>query len=364
MVLALMVTTISFQSAGTKGQSLFLSRPLTMRWYYPSSSISSVTPVNDIDSIYLPLTGGEIISLRIKDGQLEWKTDVGGDVLATPTIDTERLYVANEVRNVSAGRSQEPVVFLRSLSRSSGVILWFRTLPRTVRYSSNSDTSSALFNVTFGDIIIGVDKRTGTVRWSTQLSSRVITTPIFHNNLLYLALEGGELVTLKQEDGLQLRRYRTQDHITALLLADDGSIYWGNTEGYVNALAEAGGSLVLNWRKRVGAEVQSLNQTPDGLLVVSRDNSVTFLKRLNGKRLWKRHLPDRIAVQPLVKDGSALFAPLGEDVCVILSLRDGRQVNTLSLGNDNSVVASPIIADDYLLVPTRLGLLAFTTSGQ
>jgi outer membrane protein assembly factor BamB len=363
IALALTATIIPLRQLPLKGQSLLLSRPLTLRWDYPSSSISSVTPAKDVDATYLPLTGGEIVSLRIKDGQLVWKTDVGGDVLVTPTADSERLYVANEVRDEPADRSKARLVYIRSISRSSGVILWFHSLPQTVRHVHNSD-ASALFTITSDSVVIGVDKSTGAVRWSSQLSSRIVTAPIFHNHLLYLALEDGEVVTLRQEDGLPISRYRTRDHITTLLLAADAPLYSGTAEGYVNALSETAGSLTSSWRKRVGAEIQSINLTLDGLLVVSRDNSVTFLKRQTGKRLWKRHLPDRLAVQPLLVGDAALFAPLGEDACIVLSLRDGKQVNTLYLGKNNSVVASPIVADDYLLVPTRLGLLAFTNSGQ
>jgi outer membrane protein assembly factor BamB len=176
-------------------------------------------------------------------------------------------------------------------------------------------------------------------------------------------LEDGEIVALRQEDGIPLRRYRTQGHITAALLTPDGSIYLGTAEGYVNSLTEAGDTFRLNWRKHVGTEIKSLVQTSQGLLSVSRDNSVTFLKRLDGKRLWKRHLTDRLAAQPLLQEDAGLFAPVGESVCIILSLRDGKQVNTLYLGENNSLIAMPIIAGRYLLVPTRLGLLAFTASG-
>jgi hypothetical protein len=112
----------------------------------------------------------------------------------------------------------------------------------------------------------------------------------------------------------------------------------------------------------MGNEIQSLGQTSQGLLVVSRDNSITFLKRQGGKRLWKRHLTDRLAAQPLLQEDAGLFAPVGEEICIVLSLRDGKQINTLDLGKNNSLIASPVIAENYLLVPTKLGLIAFTAS--
>lgn len=333
-----------------------------MRWHYPSSSLSSTSPVSDFETAYLPLTGGEIVALRIKDGQLMWKTDVGGEVAIESSINKESLYVANEVQDAPGEGSKEPGFFLRSLSSSSGVVRWLHELPQAAQHISNSD-ASVLFVVSLNSLIMSVDKKTGQVKWSSHQSSQIVGAPIYHNNSLYLALEDGEIVALRQEDGVPSGRYRTPSHVAAALLNPDGSIYLGTAEGYVTALADAGDTFRINWRKRVGTGIQSLRQTSQGLLVVSRDNSVTFLKRQNGKRLWKRHLPDRLAAQPLLQEDAGLFAPVGENVCIVLSLRDGKQVNTLYLGENNSLTATPLIAGDYLLVPTRLGLLAFTASG-
>jgi outer membrane protein assembly factor BamB len=343
-----------------EARPLLLDCPLTLKWSFPSDAISSVPPLKDADSLYLPLVGGEIVSLRIRDGQLVWKTDVGGDVLLTPSGDEERLYVASEVQD-AAGLSKVSAAFLRSISRSSGVVLWFNALPRKVQHTYDSRASS-MFLATLGDVVIGVDKNTGAVKWSSQLPAQIATAPVFNNERLYVPLDDGELLILKAEDGMPSRRYRTRGRIAALSLATDGVIYWATSEGYVNALTEADGSLISVWRKRVGAEIQSLGQTEEGLLIVSRDNSVAYLKRQNGKRLWKRRLPDRLAAQPVVHEGYALFAPLGEDTCIVLSLRDGRQVNTLYLGANNSALASPVVVDDFLFVPTKLGLLAFAAS--
>lgn len=356
--------TLLLSPARVAGQPLLLDRPLTMRWYYPSSTISSIAPVQDSDAIYLPLVGGEIVSLRTKDGQLVWKTDVGGDVLLTPTADADRLYVASEARSEArgdGGEAKETAFFLRSISRSSGVVLWFQALPRAIQHTFDSH-ASPLLAATMGDIVIGVDKSAGTFKWSSHLPSRIVGQPILNNGQLYLALDDSEIIILKLEDGQTLRRYRMQDHVTAFSSVGDGMIYWATSEGYVNASAATQDVLTPSWRKHVGAEIQSLSQTADGLLVIARDNSVTYLKRQNGKRVWKRRLPDRLATQPVLHAGSALFTPLGEDACIVLSLRDGKQVNTLYLGANNSVVASPVISDDYLLIPTKLGLLAFTAS--
>ena len=65
---------------------------------------------------------------------------------------------------------------------------------------------------------------------------------------------------------------------------------------------------------------------------------------------------------PLVDARNALFAPLGGDACIVLSLRDGKQVNTLPVGEDGNTSATPLVAGNLLLIPTRQGLVAFAPS--
>jgi hypothetical protein len=71
----------------------------------------------------------------------------------------------------------------------------------------------------------------------------------------------------------------------------------------------------------------------------------------------------------MATDG-ALFTPLSGDAGVVLDLRDGKQLNTLPVGEDNNTAASPVAVGGVLLVTTRRGLMAFsrpntsTQSGQ
>jgi hypothetical protein len=362
LITAIIVAITLSLSPSINGQTLQLSQPLTLQWTFRSDDISSIGPMADKQSVYLPLTGGAVVSLRTIDGQLDWKTDVGGDILSSLTVDSASVYVASRIEEERGVGATESSVFLRSLSRSSGVILWLRPIPQIIQHTSNSLLGSKLLAVTLENIIIGVDKGTGLIRWSNQLPSRITTAPIFDRETIYLAQEKGNVTVLNYKDGTVARHYQTRLDITSLILGPGGIIFTGTSEGYVNAFSAIEGSLSLNWRKRLSAAIQSLSPTPEGILVVTRDNSVTFLKWQNGKRLWKRRLADRLAAPPTLSEGASLFAPLGEDACTVLSLRDGKEINTLYLGKNNSVVASPLIAGNLLLVPTKHGLLAYTTS--
>jgi len=67
--------------------AISLSQPLTVRWRYASEGMLNLTPANDRERIYLPLAGGTIVSLQATDGQLYWKSEIGGEFSASPAAD-------------------------------------------------------------------------------------------------------------------------------------------------------------------------------------------------------------------------------------------------------------------------------------
>ena len=135
-------------------------------------------------------------------------------------------------------------------------------------------------------------------------------------------------------------------------------MYFGSGDAYVYAVREGDGRFL--WRARTGAAVQSVARAGEGLLVASLDNFVYLLSLNRGSRLWKRQLPGRISSQPLTATDGALFVPLSSDSGIVLALRDGNQENTLPIGEDNSIGASPVSVGDVVLVTTIHGLLAFS----
>jgi hypothetical protein len=79
-VLLLIVTSLGFAQRrnGASGNRLSLSQPLTVRWRYDSNLTLNLTPAFDAERVYLPLAGGMIVSLKAADGQLYWRSDIGG----------------------------------------------------------------------------------------------------------------------------------------------------------------------------------------------------------------------------------------------------------------------------------------------
>src|SRR5215475_11851349 len=111
--------------ANAKAQ-VALSQPLTIRWRYDSNLTLNLTPAFDQERIYLPLAGGIIVSLRARDGQLYCRSEMGGELSASPVADERAVYVASEIGQ-GTGKTEAGVRratgTLRALGREGGVTL-------------------------------------------------------------------------------------------------------------------------------------------------------------------------------------------------------------------------------------------------
>lgn len=336
-----------------------LSQPLTVKWLYASELTINLTPTTDGERIYLPLAAGLLVSLRAADGQLLWKADLGGELSSSPIADESAVYVASEAVG-EQGNAPRAIGALRALGREGGITLWMRTLPMPVRGSLIANEIN-LFGGSTDGRIYAVRKKTGDISWITQHSAPFASHPVIYGPNLYIGSNDGSLFCLNHSTGKVLWRYRTRGAIRGRAVVVDGIVYFGSADGYVYAVREADGRL--RWRRRTGAGVQTVAFAENGLLVASLDNFVYLLSFKEGDRLWKRLLAGRIAAEPLTSPDGVLFTPLSSSSGVVLDLRDGKQLNSLPFGEDNSLAASPIAAGKVLFVTTRQGLLAFSRPG-
>lgn len=345
------------QVAQEKRPQIALSQPLTVRWLYPSDFTTNLTPAASDGHLYIPLSSGVLISLNASDGQLIWKTDIGGELSSSPVADERGVYVASETGGGSRLPSRANGA-LRALGREGGITLWMRTLPMPIQGSLVANEVNLYGGASDGRVY-AIKKRTGDIAWVMQHSGSFSSQPSLFESKLYIGSDDGFLFSLDQYTGKINWRYRTRGPIRGKIVVAAGIVYFGSTDGYVYALRETDGHL--RWRRRTGASVQTVGNAQSGLLAVSLDNFVYCFSYGNGDRLWKRQLAGRISAEPLTADDGALFTSLSSSIGVVLDLHDGKQINSLPLGEDNNITtASPVVVGQLVLITTRHGLIAFS----
>jgi eukaryotic-like serine/threonine-protein kinase len=360
LVLILILANINVSVAGFFRESappkFSLAQALTVRWRYASSATLNLTPAADTERIYLPLAAGTIVSLGASDGQLYWKSDVGGEFSASPAADAKALYVASEATG-AGGENHPGKGSLRALGREAGVTIWLQTLPLPLRGGLAMSTDRIFAGASDGGFY-SFDKATGNIVWTVQIGTALNCTPVLSKQGLYVGAEDGTLFSLEAGTGKVRWLYHTGGPVRGPVAVNDDTVYFGSGDGYVYAVSEADGHL--RWRTRTGAGVQAVTAVHRGLLVASFDNFVYLLSFARGKSLWKRQLPGRISAQPVTAEDGALFTPLASDAGVVLTLRDGKQVNSLPTGDGANTAAAPIIVGETVFLTTDQGLVAFS----
>ncbi|HET6893009.1 MAG TPA: PQQ-binding-like beta-propeller repeat protein [Pyrinomonadaceae bacterium] len=340
-----------------------LSQPLTIRWRYDSNLTLNLTPAFDQERIYLPLAGGMIVSLRARDGQLYWRSEMGGELSASPVADEHAVYVASEI-GPAAGKTEAGVRratgTLRALGREGGVTLWMRTLAMPLRGSLSLSGQRLIAGGSDGRLY-AFNKETGGMLWSSFLGGSFNSQPVASGERVYAGDEDGNLIAVQETTGKLIWRYRTKGPIRGRVALANGTVYFGSGDGYLYAVNSATGRLL--WRKRTGAGVEAVTLIDQGLLVASLDNFV-YRYSLNGRRVWKRQLPGRISAQPLTAEDGVLFTPLSSPAGVVLGPKDGKQVNSLPTGEEITTSAAPIAVGDAVLLTTEHGFLAFAQPKQ
>ncbi|HZI61806.1 MAG TPA: PQQ-binding-like beta-propeller repeat protein [Pyrinomonadaceae bacterium] len=356
MVLVCLLFALSaiFTLRATADSGVLLSEPLTVRWRYQSNTTLNLTPAFDKERIYLPLAGGTIVALTARDGQLYWRSDMGGELSASPVADDSAIYVASETTGAPT-EPRRPGGALRALSREGGVTQWMTPLITPVKgaialgggkvFAGGSDGRAYAF-----------DKHTGGVLWSIPFASPFAGQPVLKSGRVYFGSEDGSLLALEESTGRLLWRFRTKGPVRGPVAVDRENVYFGSGDGYVYAVSADRARL--KWRKRTGAGVEAVTLTGNMLLASSLDN-FAYLLNDKGAMLWKKQLPGRISSQPLTVAEAALFTPLSSTSAVVLSLKDGKQVNSLPTEEELTSSASPILVGDAVIVTTEHGLLAF-----
>src|SRR5258705_515279 len=338
----------------TASDPVDFSQPLTIRWRYESNSTLNLTPAFDDERIYLPLASGTLVSLMGASGQLNWRSEMGGELSASPVADQRGVYVASETGKPDSG-ARRATGALRLLGREGGVTQWMRTLAMPLRGALTLGNGKIFGGGSDGKVF-AFDSANGEARWAYDYGATFNSQPVVCGKHVYLGSEDGNLLVLDEETGKLLWHYRTKGAIRGAVANGNDIVYFGSGDGYVYAVNATNGRLL--WRKRTGAGVEAVVRTSEELLVASLDNFV-YKYSLTGARLWKRRLPGRISSQPLVTHLGALFMPFSSSAAVVLELRDGRQINLLPTGEEIATSASPIAVGAVVLLTTEHGLLAF-----
>ena len=221
-----------------------------------------------------------------------------------PALVNNRLYVADKSGDVNA------------LDAKTGKVVWShkRSGPNGTGRQP-ADVTAPLFADGYVIIafehgeVIALEPDKGKLAWTTQLSSRLESSPIEIDGRVYLGSDSGDLWALDLKTGRADSVFTAEGSIKASPSYDAGKVYVGDYAGHIHAVdADSGKALWSADSTTTSAGgsggFYSSPSIADGRVYAARDDGVVFAFDADtGKYLWNFTAGGRIYGSPAVAPG-------------------------------------------------------------
>ncbi len=313
-------------------------------------NIEDVASDNELN-LYLITSNGLMQSVNSKNFKSNWEIDLGSKVISNTVIGEKSVYIASKSVEVATG------TVLRSVSKLTGVTLWQISIEATDEiYLSRNDQILFVFSPIY---IISIDIKNGQRNWkilqnsSMNLLSKNGLVDILEKN----EKENIEIAILRKREIFELNRVDNQT-VTEVLESKNSFII-GDKLGNIYSLSKSGTKKF--WNRKTGGEITSISYIYDNkVLISSLDNFLYLFSIGDGSLIWKRRLPYRITIKPLIKGSIALIVSSGSQTLFLIDLQKGKTVNQISLTGTSYFAGNVLMINEFIVIETNGGIIAFS----
>lgn len=263
----------------------------------------------------MPATfGADAPTASITGPAVAWKFDTGKEVLASPVLADGVLYCGSTSYAFYA------------IDAATGSLVW--KVDAKFPVSAKAAVAGDIVCFECGNILTGVDRKTGTARWefvarpfrpiaSMDLTDYHRSSPVIADNVAYFGDDWGNLNGVDVRDGKLVFQYTTptQRPIRATPAVHNGVVFFGDWEGEVYAASIADRKLVwqhaLQDRRPYYGAIVSEFVVHDGLVYFGSQHDVFApLDVATGQPAWTFVEPKHtyLPATPLLHEGRAIIA--------------------------------------------------------
>ncbi len=187
----------------------------------------------------------------------------------------------------------------------------------------------------------------GTVLWTTEVDSGVLSSPVVTGGRVYVGTMAGEVLCLNAYSGSVQWSYDTGMAVESSPAVLDGRVYIGSDDRHVYCLDADDGTLI--WRYETGGEVKSSPAVVDGRLYVgSNDFKVYCLDAEDGTEMWNFSTGGYVYSSPAVSGGRVYFGSC-DGIVYCVRIGNGDEVWTFEA---EYIPAAPALWRDLVILGT------------
>jgi outer membrane protein assembly factor BamB len=278
-------------------------------------------------------------------GKTTWKFKADQQILTSPAVDAEAVYIANSLGEVFA------------VSQVSGSVVWKTELKETVSHASPLLSDNLLLIGTEKGRLVALDKTSGQVQWEFKGTGRIDATPVLDskNGMVYLATRDGKLFGVSLANGEKRFEETVSAAVAGSLWVYDKTLFYGDASGKCVAL-----DLDTHETRWVfqgkGSVLGSPVVSQDGAYFATSQGALYALETQTGQPKWTYITPggESLYAVPAVYRDTVFIADTG-GVITALSAKDGKLKWLQHF--DGVFMSSPSIVDDVLYITSGRGSL-------
>ncbi|HEY0427859.1 MAG TPA: PQQ-binding-like beta-propeller repeat protein [Pyrinomonadaceae bacterium] len=362
LFLILVFLCVSIEGENLSQKNISLEQPLKPCWSFESDKLLQPYIASDNDKVFLPFFSGNVSAVNISDGKFLWNADLGGEIVSKIVSDEKNIYVltstsSRDEESEQAEAKSAKNTSLRAIDINSGLAIWKRDFKFEILNTLKQ--ASTIVLTTRDGLIYGLEKQEGKILWENDFKQEISGASISDEAADTIVIEttNGKILSTSGTDGKLDKTYNTENSQTSSFLLNKEAFIWGDRKGSLYDSNVQTGDI--DWKRKFGGEITNISQTNTGLLITSMDNFIYMLNKTSGKIIWKRRLAARVTEKPFIKENIAVVYGLGESTAMIIELKKGRVVNSISLSDANSFMGGVIYSGELLIFPTLRGLYAF-----
>ncbi len=324
--------------------------------------ISSPTIAGNV--VYVGSNDGYLYAFDLHTGTRRWRANLGSGVASSPAVGEGLVYAAARDGTVSAFDVATGQRRWRITTRALFPLPWGHESGDYYVSSPVYVDGTILFGAGDGGMY-AADAKTGKIRWRAQTGGRIRSSPAVAGGRVYVGAFDGRVYALDLATGAERWRYETEGaslksenfgydrrSIQSSPTVANGVVYVGARDGYLYALDAAAGTLRWRFDHKVSWIITSPAVADDVVYAGSSDGHFLNAVDATGKELW------RVTVEGIVWSSPAVAGSLvyfGENSGRLHAVDRSTGTERWAFRTGGRVYSSPAVSGEYVVVGSTDG---------
>lgn len=207
-------------------------------WKFEAGNVIRSTPAENNNTVYFGDVDGVLYAVDFATGKVKWKfltvgnglknEDFGFDrraIISSPSIKNDRVFVGCRDG------------FFYAINKNTGKEIW--RVDHEVSWVISSlaiKDTTVVTGTSDGRFVQAVSSNTGKEIWKTKTASIVWSSPVIHNDKVYIGSGEGVLYCLDLYTGQIINRFQTTGSIFSSPVISDSLLFFGSDNGTFYAL--------------------------------------------------------------------------------------------------------------------------------